>query len=248
MERVFYDRAKAIIGLTEGITNDIVGRGWPAARVQTLPCAVDTTAFVPDERLREQVRRQHGWADKFVVLYFGALGEANNLAVLVRAAQSMRGQSNVVFAVVGDGFRRRWLEAQVRELGLANLRVLPAVPKGDAPAYLNAADACVVTLQDIPVFAGAIPTKLIEYMACGKPVLCGVRGEARRIVEAAGAGMCFEPDDHTALAAGALALRESPEEARASGTRGQAHARAHFDQVGRVKRMAEVLRSAFASA
>lgn len=244
MERCIYNRASAIVALTQGIANDIVRRGWPAEKVHQLSCAVDTSQFAPDDSARLELRRARGWDDCFVLLYFGALGEANNLPVLVRAAERLRGRQDIRIVVVGDGFRRAWLQEQVRTLGLDNVQVLPPVPKALAPAYLAAADACVVTLQDLPVFEGAIPTKLIEYMACGHPVLCGVRGEARRIVETAQAGYCFDPDDDARLASLVEHLRNDPATARQLAAGARHYVQAHFDIAGRSSRIAVLLEEA----
>ena len=67
------------------------------------------------------------------------------------------------------------------------------IPARDAPGYINAADLCLATLQNAPLFRGAIPSKFSEYMACGKAVVVGFWGEAETIVEKAGAGMVFIP-------------------------------------------------------
>ena len=72
--------------------------------------------------------------------------------------------------------------------------------KQEARCFINAADLCLVTLRDIPLFEGAIPTKLLEYLACGKPVICGIRGEAERIVRSSKAAVAFEPNDDHRLA------------------------------------------------
>lgn len=241
MERCIYNRASEIVALTQGIASDIVRRGWRADKVHQLPCAVDTAQFVADEAARDEVRSAHGWSDRFVLLYFGALGEANNLPVLVRAAQRLAHRPDIRLVLVGDGFRRPWLQEQVRALGLQNVQVLPPVPKSQAPAYLAAADACVVSLQDLPVFAGAIPTKLVEYMASGRPVLCGVPGEARRIVEAAQAGHCFEPDDDQRLAQLVEQLRDDPAQARQLGAGARRYVQANFDIRKRSSRIAVLL-------
>ncbi len=248
MERAVYDSSRAIVALTQGIRDDIVGRGWPASRVHTLPCAVDSTRLAPDPVARESMRAAQGWTGRFVVLYFGALGEANNLGVTLRAAHRLAAEQDVLFVLAGDGFRREWLLEQVRVLHLPNVQVLPAAPKSQAAAFYNAADACLVTLQDIPVFAGAIPTKLIESMACGRPVLCGVRGEAQRIVQEAQAGFSFIPDDDSALAALVLRLRSGADEAAALGAAGRAHVISQFDAAVRVKRLEDLLVSAAAQA
>jgi glycosyltransferase involved in cell wall biosynthesis len=244
MERCMYNQASGIVALTQGIASDIVRRGWRADKVHPLPCAVDTRQFQPDPAHRDEVRRTHGWDGQFVLLYFGALGEANNLPVLVRAAVRLKDRRDIRFVFVGDGFRRRWLEEQVRTLGLPNVQVLPPVPKTQAPAFLAAADACVVTLQDLPVFAGAIPTKLIEYMACGRPVLCGVRGEARRIVEDAQAGYCFEPDDDARLAQLLEGLRDDPATAHRLALGARQYVQANFDIRQRSSRIARLLQQA----
>lgn len=248
MERFVYDRSRRIVALTAGIAQDITGRGWPPSRVETLPCAVDTAQLAPDPSARDAERAAQGWKERFVLLYFGALGEANNLPLLLRAAQKLADDPRFLIVAVGDGFRRAWLQEQLVELRLSNLQVLPPAPKAHAARFLNAADACVVSLQDIPVFAGAIPTKLIEYMACGRPVLCGVRGEARRIVEEARAGWCFDPDDEGALVDLARRLQQAPKDAEALGLNGRRYVLQHFDARDRQRRMAALLQDVAAGA
>jgi glycosyltransferase involved in cell wall biosynthesis len=244
MERFTYNHSRQIVALTEGIRDDVVGRGWPADRVHTLACAVDTRCLRPDPQWRAEVRARHHWEAQWVALYFGALGEANNLPVMLRVAQRLQGTPGIRIALAGDGFRRDWLMAEVERLGLNNVEVLPAVPKDQAAGYLNAADASLVTLQDLQVFEGAIPTKLVESLACGRPVLCGVRGEAARTVTRSGAGLCFAPDDDAALAEAMLMLKSNPESALAMGTAGRSYAQQYFDSAGRAQRMAGLLKQA----
>lgn len=198
MEKFLYNQAIRIVVLTEGIRDNISERGW-SDKVTLVTCGVDFDKLYPDAEGGALIRNKHQWDDKKIVMYFGALGEANNLSVILRTAQRFQGCTEVLFVLVGDGLKRKEIEDKVIEMGLKNVLVLPAVPKYYARLYINAADLCLVTLQDAPVFSGAIPTKLIDYMACGKPVLCGIRGEAKRIVEKSGAGLAFEPNDDMAL-------------------------------------------------
>lgn len=206
MERKLYDGSKRVVALTQGIFDDIAGRGWPADRLALVTCGIDSTMLYPDAKAAAEVRSRLDLQSQHIVLYFGALGEANNLPVILRAAQRLRERTDIAFLLVGDGMKRADLEAEVTSTNLRNVRVLPAVPKDQARAYICAADLCLVTLQDIPLFHGAIPTKLLDYMACGRPVLCGVRGEALRIAEDARAGVGFSPDDDAELAATIEAL------------------------------------------
>jgi len=199
MERMLYNHSRSIVALTEGIRDDICSKGLPKSKVKLVTCGVDFDKLYPDTSGASLIRQEYGWQDKKIALYFGALGEANNIPVILRAAQRLRDRKDIFFVLVGDGMKRAAIEQQVSEHGLVNILILPPVPKDDARWFINAADLCLVTLRDIPLFNGAIPTKLIDYMACGKPVLCGIRGEALRIVEEAKAGVAFAPDDDEQL-------------------------------------------------
>ncbi|EXI75970.1 MAG TPA: glycosyltransferase family 4 protein [Candidatus Accumulibacter phosphatis] len=244
MERRLYNQSARIVALTEGIRDDICARGWPEDRVEVVTCGVDFDRLYPDRPGAELTRSALGWKDKKVVMYFGALGEANNIPVILRAAQSLRARSDLLFVLVGDGLRRPGIEAEVAESRLGNVVILPPVAKDQARFYLGAADVCLVTLKDIPLFDGAIPTKLIDYMACARPVLCGIRGEAKRILETAQAGLCFEPDDDKQLGTLIGALLDDEGLRERMGSNGLAFVRSHFSAERMREKMERILRTA----
>lgn len=200
MEKVLYSQARTIITLTEGIRNNICGRGWPKEKVVLVRCGVDTTQLYPDIQAGLEIRKRYNLERKKIVLYFGALGEANNIPVILRAAKCLIQYKDIVFMLVGNGMKRKEIEQAIDEMKLTNLLLHQAVPKDKARAYINAADLCIVTLLDIPLFHGALPTKLFDYMACNKPVLCGVSGEAKELIEEAQAGLIFSPNNEKQLA------------------------------------------------
>ena len=241
MERVLYNQAEKIVALTEGIRDDICSRGWPLSKVELVTCGVDFTKLYPDATCATVIRDKHDWQDKKVVMYLGALGEANNLTVTLRAARHLQVRQDIVFVLIGDGMKRVETEEQVATMGLKNVLILPPVPKDDARLFINAADLCLVTLRDIPLFDGAIPTKLIDYMACGKAVLCGVRGEAGRIVVDAGAGAMFEPDNDEQLGALVVELLSDTSRVEKMGVRGLAYVRSRFSAVTMRQQMESVL-------
>ncbi|MEO8544343.1 MAG: glycosyltransferase family 4 protein [Betaproteobacteria bacterium] len=241
MERLLYDQSARIVALTEGIRADICARGWDAGKIELVTCGVDFDRLYPDVTGGASIRDKHGWQDKKVVMYFGAIGQANNIPVILRLAYRLRERRDLLFVLVGDGIKRQITEQQVSSEGLSNVLVLPPVPKHEARHYINAADVCLATLQDIPLFDGAIPTKLIDYMACGKAVLCGIRGEAQRIVEDSGAGMAFEPDDDAHLGRLVIELVDDAERAAAMGASGLAYVQARFSAVKMRRQMEAVL-------
>lgn len=228
MESLLYRHAHKVVALTEGIRDDICARGFSEGKIELVRCGVDMELLFPDVDSAREVRSANGWSERKVIMYFGALGEANNISVILRAAETLSSRDDVVFVLVGDGMQRTTIESELLSMRLSNVVMLPPVPKREARAMLAAADICVVTLKDIPLFGGAIPTKLLDYMACGKPVLCGVRGEARHIVESAKAGYAFDPDDHVALSDGIKGLLEDGELAQRMGLQGMEYARRVF--------------------
>lgn len=228
MERVLYNQSVKIVVLTKGIRDDICARGWPKSKVELITCGVDIDKLYPDAPGAAFIRDKYDWQEKNIVLYFGALGEANNLPVILRAAQRLQKRQDIVFVLIGDGMKRGETEKQVAAIGLNNVLVFPPVPKDEARTFISAADLCLVTLRDIPLFNGAIPTKLIDYMACGKAVLCGIRGEAARIVNDAGAGAMFEPDSDEQFSKLVLKLLGDKTRLEIMGTRGLAYVQSNL--------------------
>ena len=228
LERFLYDRSTMIIALTEGIRGNIIARGWPPEKVHTIRYGVSAQRFSPDQDAGKRVRAEEGWEKCKIVLYLGAHGLANNLDVVLRAADRLRGRPDIRFVLIGDGIDKQRLVAAAKGLGLSNVTFRAPISARDAAAYINAADLCVATLRDTPLFRGAVPSKLIEYMACGKAVVVGVRGEAEAIVERAGAGLVFDPDDDARLAVCVEALLDDPERRAVMGRGGCRDVREHF--------------------
>jgi glycosyltransferase involved in cell wall biosynthesis len=239
LERFLYDRSTLIITLTEGIRRNIIERGWRPEKIHTIRYGVSAERFFPDQEAADRVRAAEGWKDLKIVLYLGAHGLANNLDVILRAADRLRSRSDIRFVLVGDGLEKKRIIGLAADLELNNLVFRDPISARDAASYINAADICVATLQDTPLFRSAIPSKLIEYMACGKAVVVGIRGEAEAIVEKAVAGLVFSPSDDAELAECVETLIEAPDRRAAMGRSGCAEVRQHFS----LERSQEALRA-----
>lgn len=135
----------------------------------------------------------------------------------------------VTFVLAGDGPRRAELEQAVATQQLRNVRFLPLQPDALYPELLGAADVLLLP-QRASVTDMALPGKIPDYLAAGRPVLAAVQrqSEAGRVLDASGAAVVVAPEDPAALAAALRALAADPERRRAMGQRGQAYARAHY--------------------
>jgi glycosyltransferase involved in cell wall biosynthesis len=97
-------------------------------------------------------------------------------------------------------------------------------------------------LKDDPLFKTVLPSKLFESMGCARPMLLGVDGEARRLVERAGAGLFFEPSSARALLDGIRTLEADPALRERMGQAGHLVATTEFDRSVLARRYAELLR------
>jgi len=132
---------------------------------------------------------------------------------------------DVVFRVIGEGAERENIEAAIRDQGIRNVQVLPHQPRSSVPSLIWDSDVCLVLLRRSEVFKTVIPTKMLEFMACGRPVILGVEGQALEILDAAGGGIAIPPEDAEALATAVLSLKSNHSLCDTYGLNGQAFIR-----------------------
>jgi colanic acid biosynthesis glycosyl transferase WcaI len=228
LERHAYARAQSIVVPTRGI----------AARLERHPAAAGKVVHVPPAvDLRRFAALPPGPADgPLHVLYAGTVGMAQGVETLVEAARMV---PEVVVTIAGGGAHAK----AVARAAPANVDMLGTVPPDRVPALYGAAHAGAVLLRDLPLFAGALPTKLLECMAAGRPVVLAARGEAADLVRAAGAGVVVQPDSAHELAQALRELAADRGRALELGSRGRETAR-EFDRAASVERWAALLQGA----
>ena len=224
-----YLRAASVWALTEGIRATLVARGLSEKHVFRLTNGVDTAMFKATSR--DEARSVLGWDNRFTVLYAGTIGLAQGLEIALDAAERLRDTPEVRFVLAGEGVAKEALRDESKRRGLTNIEFLDSFPYERMPVVLSAADAFLVSLRKLRLFEGAIPSKLYEMMACERPILLAVDGEARELIERqAGAAIYVPPEDGVALADSARWLLQHPEESRALGAAGRAFVVDHFDR------------------
>ena len=171
-----------------------------AEKISLVENGVETDLFTPDG-IKDSVKSELGLEGKFVVSYIGTLGLAHGLQTVVQAATQLQSAfPDIRFLFVGEGADKDRLISLVSDLKLTNVHFLLQQPRQKIPSIICASDVCLVLLKKASVFETVIPTKMLEFMACGRPVILGVDGQARQIIETAKAGIFIEPEDPVALA------------------------------------------------
>ncbi|MFO7899332.1 MAG: glycosyltransferase family 4 protein [Planctomycetota bacterium] len=230
LERFLYSRADHILVNSPAYRDYLIRRkGIDPAKVTLIPNGVDPGMFEPGAS-GEGIREEFGLGEKFVVTYAGALGPANDIYTILRAAETLRDRPAVHFLLLGDGKERPALEAWAADRHLTNVTFAGKQPKRRVARSLAASDACVATLKPIPMFTTTYPNKVFDYMAAGRPTLLAIDGVIREVLDAAGGGVFVPPGDHAALAAAAGRLHDDPAAAEAMGRRAREYVCAHFNR------------------
>ena len=208
-----YRRADRIVVVTPAFKNYLIDR-WrvPSEKIDVVENGVETDLFTPaDPAVAAGRRKELGAESRFLVCYIGTMGMAHGLETLLDAAARLQSEHpNVLFLLIGEGSEKERIKSLAQSRGLTNVRFLDQQPREKIPSFISASDLCLVLLKKTDVFKTVIPTKMLEFMSCARPVILGVEGQARQIVEDAGAGLVIEPENADALAAAITQLDQQP--------------------------------------
>lgn len=233
--RSVYRRAAAVVAIAPTMVSTLVERGVPRDRAHLVYNWAD--AVTPSESLLPEVRE----SPRAEVVYAGNVGDMQDLATAVRAAAAAS-DGGVNLTIVGDGVARESLRQLVTELGADNVRFEDPVPRERMPEVYAKADFALVSLKDMPVFRGTIPSKFQAVLAAGIPVISTVQGDVRRFVEESGVGLAADAESIGSLEE---TLRSAASLDAASRDRMSTRARevydSHFSRDSGMSRLEEVL-------
>ena len=241
LEKLLYARATHLLVNSPAYVEYLIKKGVPAEKITLLPNGVDPAMFDPASD-GDGIRKKLKLEDKFVVVYAGAIGLANDLDLLLEAAEELKTEPSICFLIVGDGKERKRLEAEAGSRRLENLLFAGAQPKREMRRFLASADACVAVLQNIPMFRMTYPNKVFDYMAAGRPVVLAIDGVIRDVVEKARAGVCSPPGDAKSLAQSVRFLASHREESEAMSRNGRSFVEKHFNRTRQATQFVNLLR------
>ena len=155
---------------------------------------------------------------------------AHGLQAVIAAAERLRNRPDIAFLMVGGGAERETIKGVRDARGLANIVMLDQLPKAAMPAVWGASDAALVLLKRVDTFKTVIPSKMFEAMALGVPMILGVEGEAKALMDEGKAGIAITPEDDAELAAAILRLADDRALGRQIGASAQAFVREQFDR------------------
>jgi len=247
--RFLYDHCHRIVVVTPAFKERLI-EDWrvPSEKIAIVENGVETEQFAPaSNEAIATLRKTLNAEGKFIVSYVGTMGNAHGLETLLDAAAQLQTQTpDVLFLLIGEGAEKDRIKAQALANNLTNVRFLDQQPRERIPDFISASDACLVLLKKTDVFKTVIPTKMLEFMSCARPVILGVDGQARQIVEEADAGIVIEPENAAALA-GAIQRLASDRQAGAQlGQNGREYIVRRFSRVHTAEKYIGILQSLIA--
>ena len=240
LEHTLYRRAAHMIVNSPAYRDYLIGERVPSNKISLIANGVDPAMFDRDAQ-GDCIRRKYELTGKFVVTYAGALGVANDIDTILRAAKRLQRFRSIHFMLVGDGKERERLQDKAKTMSLQNVTFTGAQPKGEMSEFLAATNACVATLQDIPMFRTTYPNKVFDYMAAGKPVVLGIDGVIREVVENANGGVFVKPGDDEQLADAILKLYRDPDSCHSMGINARHYVRRHFNRSDQARDFVELM-------
>jgi len=228
-------RANSVITVSPGLKRLLLAAGAKADRIYIIP-----NYFASAEPRVQPMTRPSG--SRFTVLYAGSLGQATHLASILDAARIVKdaGYADVCFRILGAGERRAEYETQAKALGLDNLEFGGVVPRSAMAGMYAQTDITVHSLPAHPYWRNAISTKVLEYLAHGKPVVFAGEGDIADLLGKSQAGLVVTPQDGQAIADAVMRLRDAPDLVADMSERAVRYIRVEYDR----ERMLETFRTA----
>ena len=190
-EKLVYRKACGVIGISEGFSQHFQKAGVSPLATGVIPSWVDLKVF-PYQVCRHDPPTQQR---PLVLGFFGNHGLAQGLEMLIGGMVLLKNEPRVRLLMIGDGVAKPDLLIRAQRAGLTNIEFAPPCRHDEVADRLREIDVGIVHLRKNPLYKITVPCKTYEYMALGKPVLIGVDGEARTIVENHRAGLFFEPEN-----------------------------------------------------
>lgn len=242
LEAFLYARARVILVNSPAYQDYLIAKGIPEQKIRLIANGADPEMFEVKGK-GKRIRDEFGLNGQFVVSYTGALGLANDIPTILRAADQLRDDRKIHFLLVGDGKERANLEALAGTMGLSNVTFTGSRPKSEMAEILAASDACLATLKDIPMFRTTYPNKVFDYMAASRPTILAIDGVIRRVIESAHGGIYVSPGDDAAVAGAVRVLSQDRHRCEQMGQAARAYVVEHFNRHQQASEFVEVLSS-----
>ena len=194
IEITLYKDCYKVIALTNSFKRNLISRGINKNKIEVITNGINTNFFKIKKSIELDLKLEMKLKNQFVVGYFGTHGMCQGLDFILNAIPSIN-NSDIHFLFIGDGSEKQKLRSLAFELKINNLTFLDSVDRKNLPYYYNLIDIALVCLKKNKTFKSVIPSKIFEACTMQKPILLGLEGESKELIEKYKAGLPFIPED-----------------------------------------------------
>jgi colanic acid biosynthesis glycosyl transferase WcaI len=214
--RVFFAKVKAVTPISPGYIETLLKYGVDESKIHVVRGGVDLDVFKPSKFKRLDRR-------KFVVLYSGGFSIAYDFEQILKAAKIIEGlDSNIEFVIQGKGELLDSIRSKAKELNAKNVKIVDKLlSRNGVASLLGQADVLVLPLVEFKKPYLGMSSKLYEYQAVGKPILCCSNGIPSLYIKKSVSGFTVNPGDYKAIAKAVIELKENPDFAKELGENGR---------------------------
>jgi colanic acid biosynthesis glycosyl transferase WcaI len=188
-----YRLSSGVIAIAPTMQRILLDRGVDEKKIHTVLNWDDANPDIAETGSSQEPQRCS-------VVYAGNLGDMQDLETAVRAAAKVTDLDGFSLRLIGAGVAEARLRVLVAELGAENVDFPGPVPSEEMARVYAASDYQLVSLKDLAIFRGTIPSKFQASLAHGRPVITTVAGDVADIVQANGLGFVSAPEDADGLA------------------------------------------------
>ncbi len=222
VENITYRNADKIIVISEGFKRNIMEKGVPEEKIEVVYNWVDENAIIPIDDNENPLFEEIGVSkSKFRIIYAGNLGNAQNLNLVIQAAEALKDREDIEFLIFGKGGLEDDLRKTIATKGLTNVRLLALQPYERTSFVYSLGNVCLVSCK--AGFGGsALPSKTWSILSAGRPVIASFdEGELKDIIEENNMGVFTKADDVDDFVKGILSLYCNPQRCKEMGRNGR---------------------------
>lgn len=224
-----YHNSSSIIAVTPGIMRHLVQIGVPARKIYVNSNGYEEENFQDNNpRILDHINLDN----KFAVLYAGTIGHVTDVMTLLRAAEVLINNPDIVFVFVGSGQREFEYQNYCEEKNLSNCIFLGRKPRNEIPSYCAAVDVCINLFPKEPFWGHMFGNKNFDYLGSAKPYIYvgSEPSDTGDLIRSSNSGLVVEPENPEALCDAIIHLYDNPELCKKMGESGKAYVQKEYSR------------------
>lgn len=158
------------------------------------------TEYVPQYSADILEKKKNVETEKINFVFAGNVGKAQSMETIVKTANELKDEKNIVIHIVGDGSELENTKQLAKEYKLENIIFHGRKKIEEMQEYYDMADAMIVTLGKDDFLSKTLPAKVQACMSTGNAIVAAADGEIKTVIEEAKCGYCTPAEDYMALA------------------------------------------------